>query len=511
MSESKSSTVSLDVFSCRMKNCNTVYPLKIIKPLVKNVIDNKQQLSYLLDDITENNVEISQLVADNLKRAVCKDVLNHASTYPCEYCFSKGVRFQNDTGSKAKKHFGNIRESLTRSSQNDEENVSQIEKDIDDAEKEIVKCRSHIVWPASTSDGEPRTKDKILNIVEKIESEGKLHPDIAKGVVGRSPLLSLPNFDIVMDSPTEYLHSVCLGVTKRLVELTFQVGDNRPRIVTRKLSNPVHFNQLMLKIKVVREFSRRIREMDFAVMKGQEFRNLVLFFFPVILSCIPQPSQERTVWLYFVFIIRACVLPIKEFKLIQISDIEKTAKAFYELYEKLYGPRNCTYNTHIVGAHIVEMRYHGPLTETSAYRFESFYGEIRNAFTPGTQSTLKQIFKHILIKRILTKHSCEIPIHYSDHETALENDTLVYCFENYTHKMYKICEVLDDSLICLKQGRYETSFKEIPNLNCAQIGIYKKGPLGNDKITIDKKTIDGKVLSVENYFITCPNNVLREK
>lgn len=394
----------------------------------------------------------------------------------------------------------------------DPDTLNVLQEEINSTEKKINKTkRSHIVWPWSTSNGEPRTVEKIREIVETLESGVRLSPDEARGVVGRSPLLDLEDFDMVLDSPTEYLHSVCLGVTKRMVSLTFSVGESRPRVTKRKLSDPVLFNSLMQEVKVFREFSRRNRELDFAVLKGQEFRNIVLFFFPIVIQCIQEPAEERKLWLLFSFLIRACTLPQKEFQQISLELIENTCEKFYKLYEKLFGEVNCTYNTHVVGSHMLEMRHHGPLTFTSAFSFEAFYGEIRHSFVPGTQSTLKQIFEKILLKRTLAFHSCHISIYYSDHETSLENNTLVYCYRNLSHIIYKIVKVLENEVICLKVGKKSHTFKETPQLDFGSVGVYKKGLISDEEITIKKDQIDGKVIEINNLLLTCANNILREK
>ena len=399
MTETKSTSVSMDVYSSKLPNCKAIFPHKIVRPLRKYPVDAKEQFSDFIHELTENQMRILQYIADNLKRATGKNHLCHSSAYPCDYCYAKGVRFQKNTtaaSSQTRQNFNSIREHLRNLNDNDmdDENINLIQEKINETEKKITSKKSHIVWPFSTYDaGEPRTVEAIENIVEKIENGERLTPDEAKGVVGRSPLMNLSNFDMVRDSPAEYLHSVCIGVSKRLLELTFRVGEPRSRITTRKLSDPLQYNRLMIGVLVPREFSRRIRELDYSVMKGQEFRNVILFFFVNVVKCIPDKDKERKLWLLFAFMIRACILPNQEFKQISLSLLENTCKMFYKLYTELYGPTNCTYNTHVVCTHLIEMRFHGPLTFTSAFAFESFYGEIRNAFIPGTQSPLTQIFK----------------------------------------------------------------------------------------------------------------------
>ena len=511
MSETKSTSISVDVYSSRFNGCKMVYPYRLVRPIVKNFpINHKEQFDFFIQDLLSNNAIIKQYIADNLKRAVGKDCKNHAATFPCEYCFARGVRITVRTNcKKTQQHLQKICEKIQN---NTSDNYEEIEKELEKAEKEISsKMRSRIVWPSSTRNGEPRTHRKILEIVEKIEENGPLPADEAKGIVGRSPLFSIPNFDIVIDSPTEYLHSVCLGGVKRLIELTFSVGENRVRVSKIKLCDPAAFKSGMQHMKVVRESSRRIRELDFAVMKGQEFRNIILFYTPVVIDCLEKTAKERKVWLLFTYMIRSCILPVKEFRNIDLDELNEICSQFYVLYEKLYGEHNCTYNTNIVSSHLPEMRHHGPLTFTSAFGFESFYGEVRNAFVPGTKSTLKQIFRNILLKRNLSPHCCENTIYYSNKETALEDNTLIYTYEHSKHQIYKIKTVKEDSLICFKQGRYEFNFQEIPNVNVANIGIYKRGAISLNEQEILKKNICGKVLKVKDMLITCPNNILREK
>ena len=367
------------------------------------------------------------------------------------------------------------------------------------------------VWPASSRHGQPRTSDAVLDIVEKIEENPNMDRLDKKGIIGRSCLFDIPNFDYVRDSPAEYMHNLCLGVVKRMLELTFNVGEKRSRVTKRKLSSTEEFNKCMSETKVTRESSRRARKLDFAVMKAQEMRNILLFFFPHILQCIESSAKERKLWLLLVFMIRSCTLPTEEFLQYHIEVLDDVCATFYELYEKLFGQINCVYNTHVVGSHLMDMRAHGPLTFTSAFGFEAFYGEMRHAFVPGTQSTLKQILQKILLKRSLSHHQCENTLFFSEKDTPLECNSLVYSYKHHEHKMYKIISVEKDNLLCYPQGRYECSFREVSDLNFASIGVYKKGGVSEEPVIVPKYEVSGKVMLVGDYLITCPKNVLNEK
>ena len=333
-----------------------------------------------------------------------------------------------------------------------------------------------------------------------------------KGINGRSLLLDIPGFNFITDLPCEYLHSVNLGVVKRFIEQTFaNIREKRTRLSKTKLCNPADFNTQMRGIKVPREFSRRSRSLDYSVMKGQEFRNIILFFFPIVLNCFEHAAKERKLWLYLVYMIRSCILPDNEYASVGTNVIQDCCNKFYKLYETLFGQKNCTYYTHVVASHLLQMRTHGPLTFTSAFGFESFYGEMCHSFVPKTISPLKQIMQNILLKRTLAPHCCTPPIHYSATNTALENNNTIYTYLDNRHYIYQIDTIVNDTCYCKKIGQFQATFPELPAMSWNEIGIYRKGGVGNKLVPIKINTIAGKVLTVQNLLITCPTNVLEEK
>ena len=185
-----------------------------------------------------------------------------------------------------------------------------------------------------------------------------------------------------------------------MTELTFNVGESRKRITKRKLSNPEDFNKIMNEVKVPSEFSRRGRSMDFKVMKGEEFRNIVIYFFPIIVSCILGTTndiiRERRIWLTFSYLIRAYVLPQNEYINVSQRVLQQCIQQFMKLFEDVYGSSNCSYNIHMM-CHLQQVRRRGPLTETSTFKTESYYSEMRRSYQAGTMSTGKQILQNAFI------------------------------------------------------------------------------------------------------------------
>lgn len=531
--EAKSNSVSLDVYTMKMRNCRNIYPLKIIRPLNKFQIAYKPHLQEVLNDIQNSECVLDHVVADNLKRAILKEVLNHCSNFACEFCFSKAVRYthQDDKAIaekkanqlKIKQYEKQIRSiraepcSTSKLAQNEEQikvlsdMICQLKK----KNTQLSKPHSHSVWPHTTSEGALRTREEILSIIDSLENEDRsqLTADDVKGIVGRSVLLDVPGFNFVEGVVPEYMHLACLGVVKRLLELTFSVGENRTRATSRRLSPPSLFNQLMMGIKVPREFPRRAREMDFAVLKAQEMRNIILFYFAIVVQSIEPEAKERRLWFLLAFMIRACTLPELEFQNVNQAELQSACKQFYILYEKLFTPKNCTYSIHVLVSHLLLIRSQGPFTSTSAFIFESFYSEMRNSFKTGTISALKQIMQRIYLKRSLSYHCCEKSTFYSEKDTAMESNSLIYTYENNTYKMYKIIKKDENNskqLHCHVQGNIEIEFSDANDVDWKTVGVFKEGATGSDIVIISEENIHGKVLKVCSLLITCPINVLNE-
>ena len=518
--------MSLDVYSTKFHNCRYIYPNRIVRPLKKGYVDNREQLKNVLSDFHDSGLDIEHFVGDNPKRSFLRCCLNSNALFPCEYCYAKGIRCtlkrphnEGKTDNTKSLVIAKIKMlEKQRDSESKESSLKTLKTLLTDLEKkEKSSIRQITAWPSCTSGKKLRTKENMLEIVTLIKENEEnsdndpLTRDQVKGVVGESLLLNLDNFDFVNGIQTEYMHLVCLGVVKRLTELTFNVGINRTRITKRKLSSTKVFNSLMASTKVVFEFSRRSRDLDFAVYKAEEFRNLILFYVPHVLECIEKNEKERAVWLYLCFMIRSCILPDYEYFNVNVNQINMACSKFYKLYEQIFGPCNCTYSTHVLPCHLLQMRQNGPLTETSAFKFESFYGELRHAFTPGTPNTLKQMFESVFLKRSLSPHSCERSPEISNYDTSLQCNSLIYTYTNDNVNMFKVVDIVDEVMICHPQGKYNCEFTETPELNWASVGVFQKGASSKQIINVPQSQIAGKVLKVGSHLITCPNNVLKEK
>ena len=535
--ESKSSSTSFDTYSLKFNHCQNIYPIKIIRPCDKYKYDAKQEFQKVLDSLNDNEVIIDCAVGDNPKRSFFRCAKCHGAKYACEYCQNFAVYFIGN-----KKNLSTIEKKFTLQEQkinlemeeimlapdspNKTEQINLLKQLLIDLKKEkkeeiLKKCRKQLTWPSSTMEGNLRTIENVTAITEEIERNPgilKSDPDFCKGIKGRSLLLNQPHFHMLDDLPCEYMHLICLGVGKRLVELTYKVGENRVRVTTRKLTEPKVFNDLIRFIQVAREFSRRCRNLDFGVMKASEFRNILLFFFPIVLQGIEDEFEdEKKVWLHLVFMVRACVIPNNEFTNVNNDHVQSACKQFYILFEKCFGQNNCSYSVHVI-SHLLQIRGDRPLTEKSAFKFESFFSEMRQLFHPGTVSPLKQVLQNCFVKRLLHSHRCEKQTYYCadkpQKKESKENNHLVYIYnqEERSRTLYNIVEIVsDDEFCCNIQGKFTFQCPLTPDYNWSTVGIYRMGAISEEIHVIKRSDICGKVLKVLGLLITCPLNVLHEQ
>ena len=454
--------------------CRNVYPIRIVRPIDNFKYNEQEAIENVVLDINESDISIDTATLDNPKRSKIKNAKSACARFGCEYCECPAVNYIDNTMTKSK-----------------------------------------LTWPPQTMNGRPRTITGIRRIVQSIEeAEEELSDNYTKGIKGKSVFLNQPNFDMILDVPTEYMHLVCIGNVKRMIEFTYKIGKNRTRNTNRKRCDPKSFNDLICSVQVLDDFSRRVRNLDTATLKAQEYRNIILFFFPIVLKNIGESEKkECELWLTLVFMIRSCVIPNEEFDNVKRQTIFDACELFYNLFFELYGQKHCIYSVHVVGSHLLKMRGDVPLTERSAFQFESFYSEMKNLFKSGTNAPLKQILRNTIMKRTLEYHTCKKTIKYCvpSKNAPMENNSLIYTYENEIYNLYTITEIDGDDFVCKKQGKFQYKPSVLPNYDWKSIGIFRKGPIGDKSFRILRSEVKGKVINVLDILITCPENVLHEK
>ncbi|XP_050547634.1 uncharacterized protein LOC126909252 [Daktulosphaira vitifoliae] len=158
---------------------------------------------------------------------------------------------------------------------------------------------------------------------------------------GSSPLELLP-INIINDVCLDYMHNVCLGVTKRLLEFWVK-GKKDVRLAEEnkvKISN----NLMNLRLYVPSEFSRLPRELDsIEYYKATELRMFVLHSGLIVLK----GYLNKLKYSHFKLLVCAVRILISP-EICQTSNnlAQNLLNEFVSQYSSLYGAHSVTYNVH---------------------------------------------------------------------------------------------------------------------------------------------------------------------
>ena len=415
-------------------------------------------LRHFLDDLSETDLEPRWCVADAPKRAKLQGFVSHSGTYSCQYCFAS---------------------------------------------------KSHGKFPASSRHGEPRTMAAVSEIINFVQSEANGDFDAVpesrlRGVRGISPLSSLPNFDVITQVPTERMHLLDLGIVRKMVGLTYKVPGKK--VYEKAQRVPLaNLNAILEEVKLVSDFSRRSRALDIGTWKAEEYRNLTMALFPAILTTCSRDC--RKIWLQTVYLYRALMLPNDLFDYQERRDeLEEMVQKWYVLYEATFHEENCVFNVHTF-SHILQVRDLGPLTATSAVRFEDQYQHLKNAYTAGTVSTGLQALKNLYVA-IGSRHSCKKRVEFQGRKTSRVNDRLVYL------RGGDIIEVTDinDDLIEGTTVPLDNGLHLIPGCDFNAVLCFKRSRHKGEgkKVATTLHYVRGKVIECCDILSVIPLNVLLE-
>lgn len=187
-----------------------------------------------------------------------------------------------------------------------------------------------------------------------------------------SPLSAL-NIGMVSQFPIDYMHLVCLGVMRRLINLWIR-GPLRCRLgsnIIDQISNAL----VGVKGWIPREFARKprsLREID--RWKATELRQFLLYTGPVILSGRVDDAIFKNFMLFNVGI-QLLVNPSLCEQYCEYA--HELLVAFVEHFSALYGDNMVVYNVHGL-VHLAEdAKRFGSLDATSSFPFENFLCKIK--------------------------------------------------------------------------------------------------------------------------------------
>ncbi|KAJ1519037.1 hypothetical protein ONE63_011280 [Megalurothrips usitatus] len=234
-----------------------------------------------------------------------------------------------------------------------------------------------IVPPKRTHEGMIRLQLELdnrhaenLDDISDEESGGE-NADGDRGVNAVSPLINMPNFNMVDGFFVDSMHLLHLGITKYF--LTKWTGDcNEDYYIL--LSADV-INKRISSMRPPVELRRLARELDEKPRwKAREFENWLLFYCAVVLKGI-LPNKYIDIWLLLAQAVH--ILSSTKISHDHLNIADALIKKFLIETQEAYGEVSMVYNLHIL-YHLPEhVARWGPLGTSSAYCFENFNGVLK--------------------------------------------------------------------------------------------------------------------------------------
>lgn len=213
---------------------------------------------------------------------------------------------------------------------------------------------------------------------------------------GSSIFLEL-KLGLVTQFPLDYLHLVCLGVTKKLFR-TWCKG-KLPYRLSPSSRERISKNLILFRKYFPSEFQRKPRSLhELDHFKGVEFRTLLLYTGPAALCGVLDNERYK----HFLLLHSAIYILTSEFA--SDESWNKFAgvllNTFVDSCSKYYGLEFVTYNVHSLVHLADDCRLYGNVDNFSTFQFESFMQVIKRMLRSNSFH-LEQISK-----RILEKENC---------------------------------------------------------------------------------------------------------
>ena len=454
--ETKSGGLSVDVLSIRFTNCRMVYSQAILQPARKAMgIPDNVILEAFLRGLQTCGLRLRRVIADAPKRAGLQGIKQHSSKFACPYCVAKKSGKVFKSGS-----------------------MYADERTDADLRRLGAEVEAH----------QPRTEEEL---------------DACAGVKRLSPLASVEGLDLVMDIPAESMHLVHLGIVRKFIGLCYLTAQSRSRDSEVSRVQDGELNAILLRSKGLSRFSRRLRRLDQANYKSEEFRNLVLVYWPAVMDTLPPEAVKC--WLTLVFVVRALYLPDGLLPEGLLEEAFAKAGSWYRLFEQTFGPECCSYNVHIFGSHLDKVRIHGPLSEASATIYEGHYERIKRAYRGGTMATGTQALKNVLLA-MRNGHNCGIRNTLSLRKTSKTDDTLVYVRDGRILRLTGLLEADVTGFVV----PVESAYVPFPNLNFSRVLAFKQRLIGESEaaVTVPREEIVGQVVECHGFLSVLTWNML---
>ncbi|PIK42768.1 hypothetical protein BSL78_20370 [Apostichopus japonicus] len=206
---------------------------------------------------------------------------------------------------------------------------------------------------------------------------------------GPTPLLRL-GIGMVSCFPQDYMHLVCLGVTRKLIMLWMK-GPLKTRLGPRVIDG-MSTSLISLRSFIPCEFARKPRSMrEYLRWKATEFRQFLLYTGPVILHSSLRSTLYKNFLLLFVGIF---ILISPSLSVSHCDYAHQLIVLFVQHFGSVYGKSMLTYNVHCLSHLASDVKQHGSLDNFSGFPFENFLKSLKRLIRKPT-SPLQQVIRRL--------------------------------------------------------------------------------------------------------------------
>lgn len=245
---------------------------------------------------------------------------------------------------------------------------------------------------------------------------------------------------MVTQFPLDYMHAVCLGVTKKLLH-TWISGKGNVKLCYR-LIDLVSKNLVAFKLFMPSEFNRKPRSLtELCRWKATELRSFLIYLGPVVLKDV----LDIAIYEHFLLFHSAMSILLSKTNInnLSLSLAQKLLETFVNHAEKIYGPKFVIYNVHILCHLTNDAEIYGSLDNCSCFPFENYLGSLKKLIK-SSQKPLEQVCRrlHEIFVTNYYHESNNLTLkHFIQHDNGpiLNNINVLQQFKKISNINYILC------------------------------------------------------------------------
>lgn len=241
----------------------------------------------------------------------------------------------------------------------------------------------------------------------------------------------------------DYMHLVCLGVMRKLINLWLNKGSTDIRLPSWKIKE-ITTSLLQIKKCVTNDFPRKPRGIEeYSRWKATEFRQFLLYSGPVILENI----LSNDCYQHFLTLSISMRIMLSLDHGCYLNYANQLLHYFVKHFQELYGSHFISHNVHGLLHLADDYIKHGPLDNCSAFPFENYMKSLKGMLRKH-EKPLQQV-----VKRYEEQIKCEnLKLNEFKKNTFCTNEPNCFCL-TYDGYVVKITDIIGDTIV----GQYFTN------------------------------------------------------